>query len=456
MNNHDGLRQVRTAGRSNTIWRKLPEDAFRGHLIALERLTNAVPIDTQVFELEQDATDDADTYRILSLRTEQQVADDFAFLAAVQEGAQSVAAVCLEQHLSNKSSLKARLAAIDTLDEKVKSTLNNICGILMRISTHNDASEHDCIEELFQLIIVQHHSRLLARLRSRKWLKPRYLAASHKKPLWQDLANVVHRVQHAYPRRKEQEARRQVEQDFIHLASVYEDFESCEDDEQERVITNLVQLTYELCRRPYIRDFASKLESLRPTAQIAAAIKSLHQLEKIGAYYRIAKTLISTAIRYRGLFGDISLEYLTPYASTPTSIAYESWAKTCHVHAEIQLVVDYDLCGQKAEDSAGNAIVVWPRVIGTSKYLCYLCYRFITHHGRFFVTNTHGRLYDQWTVPDLEAYEETLRARYAAVLEKIDDEVRTMSDEVGGNGLWRAEPMTSRQNLLLHDAGPSM
>jgi hypothetical protein len=145
------------------------------------------------------------------------------------------------------------------------------------------------------------------------------------------------------------------------------------------------------------------------------------------------------------------LAFLTPYQAVATEIGYEAWAKSCHVHAEVQLAVHYDLLAQDIAHSETTFLT--PRVIGTSKWLCYLCYRFLVAHGRFVAVNTHGRLYDQWTIPDLDSYGEEMCNRYRNIVRDIDAEV---VKEIGDTGAvvegsmlrWRAEPMTSRQNLL--------
>lgn len=69
------------------------------------------------------------------------------------------------------------------------------------------------------------------------------------------------------------------------------------------------------------------------------------------------------------------------------------------------------------------------------------------------MANTHGRLYDQWTIPDLVDFGNELRSRYQGIVRDIDAEVvretGTSEQEEEGSVLrWRAEPMTSRQNLL--------
>ncbi|KAK5943285.1 hypothetical protein PMZ80_004292 [Knufia obscura] len=434
-------RSVRTAQQNTTIWSRISEDDFRKNLVALEELTNAVPVDVQVFPL---ADEGSDKLR-LPLVVEQHIADDIAFLAAAQEGAQSVAAVCLEQHLKPECKLKIHVAAADLMDGRTRRFMMEVCNLLKRASkvgSHDGEPEG----ELFDRILEQHQFKILGRLRSEKWQKPRHLAASHKKPLWQDFDSVIHRVQHVYPKKKEMAQRKNVETRLRGLADWYEKFENFTDGSHVLYLHPLVRFTYEFCKNSDVRGFAARLDELRPTAQIGAALKCLRQLEKIGAYWRIAMDLIRYAVTYPHMFNAIELIYLPPYASIPTSIAYESWARTCHVHAEVQLVVEYDL--QKAHSDEVNPETILPRIIGTSKYLCYLCYLFIKCHGRFVVPNTHGRLYDQWTVPDLAEYNDGTREHYAKILEEMNEIVCKQSGE---ELCWRIEPMTSRQNLLLGD-----
>ena len=430
-------RAVCTAQPEATIWSRVSENEFRQNLVALEHRTNAVPLDVLVFLPKDAATDPLR----LPLRVEQQVADDLAFLVAVQEGAQSVAAVYLEQNLAKKA-LVVHVAAADSVGEDVRARLTRVCDILACVS-RGSSNELNQMELLFDQIINQHQYKILSRLRSRRWEKPRYLAASHKKPLWQDFENVIHRVQHIYPSKKDKMQRQSIGEQLEALRRCYQALEYCDNDVLVLRLQALVKSTYVFCKHKDVAQYAARLTELRPTAQIAAAVKCLSQLEKIGAYWRIAIDLVSSAIRYPRVFGEIKLVYLLPFASVPTSIAYESWAKTCHVHAEIQLVIEHDL--QLARSERQGCEVLPPRIIGTSKYLCYLCYLFIQHHGRFFVANTHGRLYDQWTVPDLAEYCDQTKAHYATLLAEMNEMV---CKQLAGETRWRPEPMTSRQNLL--------
>ncbi|KAI5244030.1 hypothetical protein E4T43_03973 [Aureobasidium subglaciale] len=436
--------QIQTASPKHSIWHEISEDTFRQHLVDLEKCTNAVPIGPQTFSIVSEKS--ADDYT-LPLNVEQQLADDLAFLAAIEEGAQSVAAVCLEEHHQ-----PVRFAALDlSLSDEVKIALRSVIKTLGITSSLGRA---ETIENLFAQIVSLHFRRLLARLRSKKWNKPKYLAKQHKKPLWQDFANLLHRTEFVYTKR-EAALRKTVEAQVQHLAAVYEGFEAVEPgtQDEEPALRELIKASHQFCTTTEIMDFAHRLEnsvSRSPTPKVASAIKCLRQLEKIAAYWRVATSLAAASLEYPSLFQtNIELAFLIPYKSIPTTIGYESWAKTCHVHAEVQLTVHYDILFQTTRPSFRP-----PRVIGTSKWLCYLCYLFLRTHGLFCPANTHGRLYDQWTIPDLADYGDELRDRYREVVRDMDWEVVRETDHSSLNDdgsvlvRWRAEPMTSREKLL--------
>lgn len=418
----------------------------------LEEITNSVPVEPQTFPLALPSNGSKDNYT-LPLSVEQQIADDFAFLAAIEEGAQSVAAVCLEEHIQPPR-LTVRFAALDlSLNDQIKDALNAISDAL---STRARVDDPARTEQLFSQIVDLHFRRLLARLRSTKWEKPKYLAKQHKKPLWQNFANLLHRVQFVYTK-KEATLRRSVEAQVQQIAAIYEGFEAVEaaSQDEKRHLHELIRASHDFCKMKDIGDFAQRLEdsiTISPTPKVASAIKCLRQLEKIGAYWRVTTSLIAHSRMYPTLFGtSLQLAFLTPYEAVPTDVGHEAWAKSCHVHAEVQLAVHYDILSQCTTPSTSRFLT--PRVIGTSKWLCYLCYRFLVAHGGFAVANTHGRLYDQWTIPDLEGYGQEMCTRYRGIVRDIDAEVvreigETGAEEADSMVRWRAEPMTSRQNLL--------
>jgi hypothetical protein len=434
-------RCVRTRDQLESIWSNLPEDQFRQHLVSLEEGTNAVPIAPQIFDASEWTSTDQHSSHILHtlpLDIETRLADQFACLAAVEEGAQSVAAVCVEEH-PQEPKLTLRFAALDTsLNDTVRGTLQETSAILAQVSSESTKVTSGFLDTLFSTVVRLHYRRLLSRLRSRKWEKPKYLSKSHKKPLWQDFKNVIHRVQFMYTK-KERTSRLVVERLLSEIESEYKLFDDVSD-EGIASMEGLVLASFTTISSQEIRDYLLRLETsvtTLPTAQVASAIKSLKQVQKVAAYRRICVSLIEIAIEYPHMFrAGISMEYLVPFQSVPASIGYEEWATNCHVHAEIQLAVHYDVVFQGKDNR-----FLPPRAIGISKWLCYLCYHFLRAHGRLFPSKTHGRLYDQWTIPDLAEYDIHTANRYREIIRDIDMEVlRHIADEPI---LRRLEPMTS-------------
>ncbi|RDW66570.1 hypothetical protein BP6252_10205 [Coleophoma cylindrospora] len=432
---HSLLQEVCVASPDRSIWRDLSEETFRQHLVTLEERTNAIPVDPQVFSIAdwvpRSAGQGEKKSHVLPIDVEQRLADDFACLVAVAEGAQSVAAVCIEEHLQPVG-LTLRFAARDlSFNNEIKTTLQAVFDILAHVAATPTLADDASLsaDKLFGLVIQLHSRRLLGRLRSSKWEKPKHLSRSVKKPLWQDFPNLIHRTEFLYTRR-EKPVRNVVLKWLGELAVLYEQFEATAKDET-LAMTQLVKATFTFCSAPEIKDFAERLRvGSKPTSQVRAAIKSLRQLDKIAAYHRICISLVETARAYPMLFHRMTLAILPPYKSVPTSIAFQSWAASCHVHAEVQLAVHYDLHRE-----------FQPRCIGTSKWLCYLCYLFLRAHGRHFPSKTHGHLYDQWTVPDVMDLDEKLTEQYRGILKAIDDVVLQQIDEEPELG--RLEPMTS-------------
>jgi hypothetical protein len=472
----------RTATPQKSIWLQTPEDDFRHHLVELESKTNSIPMDPQVFSPESSLTSSSrgpqESYT-LPLQTEQQITDDFAFLAAVTEGAQSVAAVCLEER-SSPPGLTLRFATLDSLlDSSIKEGLFGISEILMKNASESTlivptqqgestqeeepAQEEEPPQEkdpnphlnsLLSHIITLHQTRLLARLRSAKWIKPTYLSKSHKSPLYKNFSTLHHRTQHLYSK-SEKALLLQTQSLITSLCTLYTTFESTPPSATHGALKALISASYTFLSSPLIKIFSLRLQASqkakKPTPQIASALKTLRQIEKIAACKRVCSSLLKISKEYGEIFRDIRMEYLRPYKSVETGVGYEEWARSMHVHAEVQLVVYYDLLNsssskilqgkEEKKNGEGEREETTPRCIGTSKLLCYLCYQFLKAHQMFFPSRTHGRLYDQWTIPDLGEYNEEIVGRYRGIVKEMDDVVVQASE--GEGEFWRLMPMTS-------------
>lgn len=117
----------------------------------------------------------------------------------------------------------------------------------------------------------------------------------------------------------------------------------------------------------------------------------------------------------------------------------------CHVHAEIQLVDDFE---DRREETGWR---VHP-YIGGSKLCCYLCDSFLRHHGFFQYRGSHWKIYHKWLVPDAFKTEET-----ALVFEnKLRDVHREVVEHVrsimGGKEQPKKDPLKPESTVDLSTA----
>ncbi|KAF2767654.1 hypothetical protein EJ03DRAFT_143763 [Teratosphaeria nubilosa] len=116
--------------------------------------------------------------------------------------------------------------------------------------------------------------------------------------------------------------------------------------------------------------------------------KEIRQTQALANYWRICVYLSTAARCHRFCFQKIT--YLALPAPPPSN-----WRGLPHfVHAEIQIALYL----------AGQAGMRSPQYIGTSKRACFLCFHFLRSYGGFDVTESHGEVHPQWTIPDSQKY----------------------------------------------------
>jgi len=96
----------------------------------------------------------------------------------------------------------------------------------------------------------------------------------------------------------------------------------------------------------------------------------------------------------------------------------------CHVHAEIQLVDNFE---NRREETGWRA----HPYIGGSKLCCYLCDSFLRHHGFFQYRGSHWKIYHKWHVPEAFKtgktaliFENNLRLVHREVVEHVRSNMR--------------------------------
>ena len=145
--------------------------------------------------------------------------------------------------------------------------------------------------------------------------------------------------------------------------------------------------------------------------------KHIRQLNKIGRYWGLCTSMTDDSRRYPTLFTNAQLKPLRPYQGMNSYISsIDGQRARCLVHAEMQIIAFYG--------NIRNTSALVPRVIGASKSACYLCNLFIQLHGQFFITKTHGHLYERWNFPDLADFKPVERVNYRRVLSAMDNELQ--------------------------------
>lgn len=132
---------AQTASQENSIWKTLPEDTFRRSIIAL-RAKNEVPCEQRRWwsasysRLQLSAPSSS---RTMSLNTENQLANDFAFIAAAKPGPRGVTAACVEE-TSEPPGLIIRIAANEGVSMETREALVQICKCLMACARDGEST----------------------------------------------------------------------------------------------------------------------------------------------------------------------------------------------------------------------------------------------------------------------------------------------------------------------------
>lgn len=193
-------------------------------------------------------------------------------------------------------------------------------------------------------------------------------------------------------------------------------------------LRSLVKVAYDVRRSGSFKNLIG-LNLVRPKNSRSAfpSVSAIvHRIGQISKFYRCAVTLTFAAAKILELGKAIKIQgipardirVLELGSRTPTQVkrrgghyfdsASENqmqmmiarWPRY-RTHAEIQLIVFY-------EENPG--IRLYSNYIGCNKQSCYLCYNFITRHGRFRVDGCHQSLYSLWTVPEAIIFADDQRA----------------------------------------------
>ena len=223
-----------------------------------------------------------------------------------------------------------------------------------------------------------------------------------------------------------------------HLCSLLQRIETCGKAtlDCQQTLCQIVQESHNLCTSAGTSTLEETIKNHGFESDVVVGNKHIRQVDKIGRYWGLCKSMTENSRKYAKAFTDIQLEVLRPYQGKTSNIAFTDGQRArCLVHAEMQILAFYG--------KVLNVTLKKPHVIGISKSACYLCDFFIREQKQFFITQTHGRLYERWNFPDLENFERRERVEFIRILAAVDEELQTALVRAGKNPQKGNHPMGS-------------
>ena len=311
-----------------------------------------------------------------------------------------------------------------------------------------------CELGLFQCVMKLCEERIHGRLESDHWTRPRHQPGRLRQPLHQALRKLVSSLK--IVRSNAPRSIQDLRQELIDLANTYQAVDRCSNNPDKRVeaVKMAVRQSYSVCTSNGKCSLESTVLAHGLDPKFVCEERVIRQVNKIGRYWGLCHDMTDDSRRYRSLFENTQLECLQPF----TAIRSRIYAKTtrkravkCHVHAEIQMLVHHD------QELSANTIK--PRVIGVNKSACYLCNLFFQYRRQYFLTKTHGHLYDQWTLPDLATFTYQQRNEYRRIIAAMSVEMETAvkrqppRKRAAPTGSWISLPTPPQTTPLASDAG---
>ena len=278
-------------------------------------------------------------------------------------------------------------------------------------------SRNLCSESLFNHVISLSRERIHGRLQSVHWEVPTHLRGATREPLHQELRKIAARLEHQ--RQQLPADSKKLIQSLYEVCDLYQRIDRCKRhiNEELQLLKNAIRHSHALATSNGKCTMEETVSNHSLDSRDICNNKNIRQLNKIGRYWGLCIDMAEASRKYGEIFTSLELKTLPSYQAIRSPISFvKGRSAKCHVHAEMQLLTFYDL--------NLNLVTARPRVLGVSKSACYLCNMFILKHGQLFITKTHGRLYDQWNVPDLAEFGQAQRNAFRQVLSSMNRDLQ--------------------------------
>ncbi|KAI3530163.1 hypothetical protein CABS02_14611 [Colletotrichum abscissum] len=416
----------------SNFWTLMLKADFHGTIASLQQLTN-IPSEPRAYR--EGATPQAHT-NVLSIEDEIQMTNSIAFLAHRNEGAKFVSTVTLREYPDR---LQVVLAGNTTPSSGARHELANIMTHLGKLS-RRERIKHALREELLDMVLLFSSSRILSRLRPPWMAQPRHFKAPQLS-LQDRLRSCMLGI-------------RDTSQSSTHITSLLKRLKDLvntlklvqqhtEVNASLSVLKMIVISCVEVARLGSTTSVEEHLKSLDVQTRFAES-PEIRQVDKLARYFFTCNDLARLARKpsYRHMFSNIEVMAL----EAPLGFRRPGIAQYCFVHAEIQQIFHLE---QQPHTPA-------PRAIGCSKSACYLCDLFVRTHGTYVVSHSHGRLYEKWTLPDVDWMNATQADRFQSMVQSMVKDMREAIRRLkGGVKTIYRYPLESRACLPLSSEATS-
>ncbi|KAH6699597.1 hypothetical protein EV126DRAFT_342566 [Verticillium dahliae] len=398
----------------SNLWTGALEEEFHGCIQKLRDLTQ-VPSNPIVY---CEAQEGRSCDHVLSLKHELHIADGLAYLCHWDEGVEMVSAVTIQEHCDGLTIL---IKSNSTPSPSVVAGLRRILAIANQL-----------LDEVVQL----DERRILSRVRP-AWLPK----ASHIRGVQLFLGDRILRtlttIRKQYNRFPQVDLFLKEAQELVVLLSLLK--HRTDGSDRHNVIKTVVRQCAVVARFGGNKSVEDHLKALELPSRIAEA-PEIRQVDKLARYWLFCQDLIRIARRpqYTALFSQIRI---VPLEAFP-GLDRPGLRQQCFVHAEMQQIIHYERHPHRPS----------PRAIGCSKSACYLCDMFITKQGIYHVSSSHRRLYEKWTIPDINWMTADQVAAFRTIIQDMMKVMRTKERSLRATRVKSAppsHPMESRSGLPL-------
>ncbi|KAJ5206804.1 hypothetical protein N7491_002563 [Penicillium cf. griseofulvum] len=319
---------------------------------------------------------------LLKAEDEMQLADDIAFLAQREEGVENVTAVTLQEKAHG---LVICLASNHTPSDKTVCELDKIMALVSEYASEGKRRAQSRAK-IFDMVVDIRDDRILARIRP-PWLPQPTRYVKRRPFLLSQVQAFVGEISAISNQSPDFEILVQKARQLIECLLPFKN--AIPQNMRKEYQKNVIASCAELAGVGGTGLLEEHLRRLRVSPQIRDR-GGIRQIDKLARYFFVCGDLIRVGRRpgYKPLCCNITIETLEAFEGRKP----QGSSSMCFVHAEIQQIVHYIKSPHNPS----------PRFIGCSKSACYLCDMFIQKHSEYRISHAHKRLYEKWTLPDLE------------------------------------------------------